>query len=51
MERLEEDIKDLQELVNKMGKEVKDLNREVKETILYILAKDEESESETKSDS
>lgn len=50
LERLEKDIKDMQELMNELSQEVKDLNREVKETILYTLARDGESKPKTNSD-
>lgn len=50
LERLEKDIKDMQELMTELSQEVKDLNREVKETILYTLARDEESKPKTNSD-
>lgn len=50
LEKFEKEIKDMRELVDELGKEVSNLNKEVKETILYILAKDEESKSGLDSD-
>ena len=45
LEKFEKEIKDMRELVDELGKEVSNLNKEAKETILYILAKDDESKS------
>lgn len=50
LEKFEKEIKDMRELVDELGKEVSNLNKEVKETILYILAKNEESKSGLNSD-
>ncbi len=51
LEKFEKEIKDMRELVDELGKEVSSLNKEVKETILYILAKYEEPKSGLNSDS